>query len=297
MYNITICIPTYKRPEMLKKLLISIKDNNINKELIKDLKIIVVDNDFEGSAEKIIHKLIKEFPDSYQLHYYNYPEKGLANVRNEMFRRALEFNPDYIACIDDDEYTSSEWLNELVYSVTKNKGEISVGPVNPTIEHHVTPSISYWFKTETISNNKRINYFRTGNFIINANFLKDAKIKFDSRFNLTGGEDSYFGLQAIKKGAKLFWAANAIVYETVPQSRANIKWLMKRRYTNANNYTYILRLENIHLLLLKKIGTNFLYLGIGLPFLIVLPFNFKFRYWGGLKIAESIGSFAGLIRK
>jgi glycosyltransferase involved in cell wall biosynthesis len=60
MYNITICIPTYKRPEMLKKLVQSIVENNINKTLIKEVNIIVADNDAEKTAESLINELKKK---------------------------------------------------------------------------------------------------------------------------------------------------------------------------------------------------------------------------------------------
>jgi len=297
MFNIVICIPTYKRPQMLKKLLLSIIENNVNKALIKDINIIVIDNDVDKTAEKISQEVKKEFYEYHKLNYYNYPEKGLANVRNEMFERALEYNPDYIACIDDDEYASSDWINQLILTITSNNGEIAVGPVIKIIESKVSPYISYWFKTPNIDNNKKIEYFRTGNFIINVNFLQESKVKFDCKFNSTGGEDTHFGAKAIKQGANLFWAANAIVYETTPENRANINWLIKRRYTNANNYTYILFLEKKYTKLLKKICVNFIYLVLGLISLVILPFRFKFKYWGILKLAESIGSFAGLVRK
>ena len=61
---------------------------------------------------------------------------------------------------------------------------------------------------------------------------------FDPRFNNTGGEDYYFGIMMIKKGASIYWASEAIVYETVPEDRANLKWLIKRYYSGANTYTY-----------------------------------------------------------
>jgi succinoglycan biosynthesis protein ExoM len=117
---------------------------------------------------------------------------------------------------------------------------------------------------------------------------------FDKRFNFTGAEDSYFGVQLIKKGATFYWAAKAIVYETIPESRATLRWLIKRNYNGALTYAYILKLEKKHLLLLKKTLVSGTYFIIGSMALLALPFPFLWRYWGILKISEAVGGFAGL---
>ncbi|HEY5587814.1 MAG TPA: glycosyltransferase [Candidatus Paceibacterota bacterium] len=294
MYNIVIGIPTYKRPLMLKKLILSITDCNINKSLIKDINIIVVDNDIDKTAEKIVKELIDRFYGIHKLNYYNYPVKGLSNVRNELFNKALEFNPDYIVCIDDDEYPASDWLNQLLLTTTILKADITQGPVIPVFENEVSPYISNWFKYQKIKNHKRVKFFWTSNFIISVSFLLKHKIKFDERFNITGSEDSYFGVTALKKGAKIFWASNAIIYETIPAKRAKLKWLIKRSYNGAINFTYILKLEKIYFGLLKKTIISIAYFIIGGISLVVIPFPFRWKYWGVLKMSESIGNFAGL---
>ena len=51
MYKIVVCIPTYKRPEMFKELVMSISQAEINPELVRELNILVVDNDLDKSAE------------------------------------------------------------------------------------------------------------------------------------------------------------------------------------------------------------------------------------------------------
>lgn len=295
MYNIVIGIPTYKRSLMLKKLILSIIDCNINKSLIKDINIIVVDNDIDKSAEKIVKELIDRFYGIHKLNYYNYPVKGLSNVRNELFNKALEFNPDYIVGIDDDEYPASDWLNQLLLTITTLNADIIQGPVIPVFENEVSPYISNWFKYKKLKNHKRLKFFWTSNFIISVSFLLKHKIKFDERFNITGSEDSYFGVNALKKGAKIFWASNAIIYETIPAKRAKLKWLIKRRYNSANTFTYILKLEKNYFGLLKKTLISLVYFLSGGLALVAIPLPFRWKYWGILKISESLGGFAGLV--
>lgn len=293
MYNVAVCIPTYNRPLMLEKLILSVI--NLDRSLVKEFNIIVVDNDVHKTAEKVVNELQEKFYDIAKLHYHNYNKKGLANVRNELFKKALEYQPDFIASIDDDEFVTSNWLNELLLAIVSNSGDIAVGPCIPVFEHNVSQYIDYWFKDSDLVNYQIIDFFRGGSFIISTNFLVDKEMKFDQRFNTTGAEDSFFGVTAIKKGAKIYWAGKAIAYETIEKKRASLKWLIKRKFRTAITYTYILILEKKYFLVLKKILVNIIYLLTGIIALLLVPSKFKFRYWGILKLAESFGGFAGLV--
>lgn len=293
MYNITICIPTYKRPLMLKKLVLSITACNINKTLIKDVNIIVVDNDVAKTAELVINELKERFFNSYRIDYFNHPVKGISNVRNELIKKACLLNPDYIVFIDDDEYVTAEWLNELVKTIINNNADAVRGPVLAKIDEKIPDYISCLFKRESYPDNFQLNSLTTGNLIIKRSSLQKYNIWFDPRFNIIGSGDSYFGIQIIKEGAKIYWASKAVVYETIPENRANIKWLIKRTYRGASTYSYVLKLGKIYLLILKKILISLIYIfaGICATFIIIIPI--KKRYWGILKLTEGIGGLAG----
>jgi succinoglycan biosynthesis protein ExoM len=294
MNNIVICIPSYQRALLLKKLVISILDCNIKKSLIRDINIIIVDNDANKSAEEIVSELKKDLSAPYSLYYFNYPIKGLTNVRNELIKNALLLKPDFIVFIDDDEYVTSEWLNELVETIIVNNGDLAMGPVITVIDNNGSDNISCWLQRQNYLNNSKLDFIRTGNLIINVKSLLNFKIWFDQRFNFTGGEDSYFGIQMIKKGANIYWAANAIVYETIPKNRANIKWLIKRYYNGANIYTYTLKIEKQYLKLFKKIFVSLIYLIAGISAFVIIPIPIRRKYWGMLKFSEGIGGIAGL---
>jgi succinoglycan biosynthesis protein ExoM len=138
-----------------------------------------------------------------------------------------------------------------------------------------------------------VDYIRTGNLIIRADSLVKFKVWFDIRFNLAGSEDSYFGIQMVKKDAAIFWSHDAIVFETIPESRANLKYLIKRHYGGASKFTYIMKLEKRYLKLLKKILISFTYTILGICGIAILPLPIKRKYWGILKLSEGIGGFSG----
>ncbi len=295
MYNISICIPTYKRTLMLEKLILSITQCNLNKALIKDINIIIVDNDIDKSAEKITHELEKRlYSTIYKLYYYNYPIKGLSNVRNELINKALLMKPDFLIFVDDDEFVTSEWLNELVKTIINTKGDMVTGPVMPVFNNKVSKYISCWFERLSHNDNQKINSIASGNLIIKVESLLKYKIWFDKRFNKTGSEDSYFGKQMMEQGATAYWAGKAVAYENISENRANLKWLIQRWYRGSITYTYILNLEKKYLKILQKTVTNIFYIFIGIIAILILPFPIKKKYWGILKATEGIGGVVGL---
>ncbi len=297
MNKIVIAIPTYKRPEMLKKLLLSIKNCTIDKSIIGDIQIIVVDNDIEKSAENTVSSFLFENKNITNLIYHNFTEKGLSNVRNEMLRKAFEFNPDFIVFIDDDEYVSTEWLNELVITIINNNADLARGPVFADIPKETSSFISCWFSRENHPENYKLHTLSSGNLIMRRTSIQKFGIWFDMRFNKTGSEDSFFGIQLLKKDAQIFWAAKAIAYENIPDNRAKLDWLIKRNYRVAGTFTYILKVEKEYFKLVKKTIISFIYIFLGFfaSILILLPIRKK--YWGILKLSEGLGGIAGLGNK
>jgi glycosyltransferase involved in cell wall biosynthesis len=294
MYKITVCIPTYRRPEMLKQLLFSIFENKIDTSLINEMDIIIVDNDIEGSAEAVVNEINENAGRAKKLLYFNYPVKGLSNVRNELMRQAFLLNPDFVIFIDDDEYVITDWVNELMKTIIENGADVVRGPVIAKLDENVSKYIKYFFRRSEYPDNSQIYNLATGNLVMRRRSLENFNVRFDNRFNSTGSEDSFFGIQIMKKGAKIIWSAKAIAYETIPEKRAKLSWLIKRYFNGAVTYTYILKIEKKYLSLLKKSIVSIAYFLIGIPALLALPFPFQWKFWGILKISESVGGFAGL---
>jgi succinoglycan biosynthesis protein ExoM len=295
MNKLVIGIPTYKRPKMLEKLILSIYASQLNSDLMSTINIVVVDNDKERTAESTIVKLKKKCLNPFVIHYFNFPKKGLTHVRNEIIKQSLSFDPDYIAFVDDDEYVTENWLKELVKTMIDMNADIVLGPNLPVFEKEVPEYLAHWFHVENFENNKPMELVESNNLLIKSKFLVDHNILFDSRFDQTGGEDTFFGVQAIEKGARIFWAHDAIVYETIPEKRASLKWLMRRIYRAASTFTYILKLKKSYAMLIRKFFISIFYLGLGICSLVFLPFSGKHKYLGLIKISEALGGFAGMM--
>lgn len=282
---------------MLEKLITSIFENELDWGLVEKVDIVVVDNDEEKTAESVVLHFLDKCPKSISLQYVNYPEKGLANVRNQILASALALKADFIASVDDDEYVTKDWLDQLTRCIVENRGDIALGPVLPDFENpDVSAPIANWFYRPDFENNQKLeDSHKTGNQMIRSDFLIQNDIRFDKRFNSTGAEDTFFGIQAVKKGAKIYWAKHALVYETIPNTRSTFNWLLRRTYRGAITYTYILFLEKKYLLILKKFLVSIFNLILGVIGMVLLPFNTKNKYYGPMKLAESAGGFAGML--
>ena len=297
MNKIVIAIPTYKRPEMLKKLLLSIMDCKIDQSIIGEISIVVVDNDIDKTAELTVSNIKINNQHVKSLVYHNFTTKGLSNVRNEMLRKALEMNPDFIVFVDDDEFVTTQWLNELVKTIINNDADIVRGPVFAKMGINTPDHITYWFSRENHPDNSRLYNLSSGNLIIKKSSFLKFNVWFDNRFNNTGSEDSYFGIQLLKKEARIFWSAKAIAYETIPEKRATLNWLLKRNYRVASTFTYILKIEKEYFKLIKKTIVSLVYIFIGFLAVTLMIFPVKKRYWGILKLSEGFGGIAGLGNK
>jgi len=66
-----------------------------------------------------------------------------------------------------------------------------------------------------------------------------ARPPFDIRLALTGGSDADFFRRAHLAGCTIIWNDEAIVWETVPPSRANLGWLLRHAYRIGNSWSFI----------------------------------------------------------
>ncbi|MDZ7739342.1 MAG: glycosyltransferase family 2 protein [Bacteroidales bacterium] len=296
MNKLAVCIPTFKRPAMLEHLLNKLIQCNIDESRIESVTVIIVDNDADGSAAEVANRFTgTSLKRPFDVRYFTYPVKGLSNVRNELVKRSMDEGADYMLFIDDDEYPHPDWIIELLQALETNDADMARGPVIPVFEEGIPDSIRYWFKRKDYRNNQKIKAVATNNLILKVESLKKLKIRFDERFNFTGSEDAYFGMQMYDKGASLYWTNRAMVYEFVPYDRTNLSWLMKRKHRGATNFIYKMRIEKKYGKMMYKFMVSVFYILSGTAGLVLFPLPVKPRYWGLLTISEGMGGLAGLM--
>jgi len=231
----SICIATYKRPELLNKLIASLIIQRLNNSI--ELEVIIIDNDKELSAKIIYDK----FRNNSKTHfvYDMQPVKNISLTRNVAVKKA---KGDYLLFIDDDEYAEKDWVNKLLNSVEKYFADGAFGKVVPYFNFSPPKWIKdcYVFNRNVNQTGQQAAGFYTTNTIIKASLLKNLEEPFESKYGITGGSDSKLFSSLKLKGAKFINCSEAITYEFIPSERANIKWLIKRVFRTGNNHSRIL---------------------------------------------------------
>ena len=105
-HHICVCICTYKRPELLKRLLSKLEEQET--EGLFDYSILIVDNDSSGSARQIVKSYARQSKIS--INYYVEPDQSIALARNKAVANA---KGEFVAFIDDDEAPTRRWLLNL----------------------------------------------------------------------------------------------------------------------------------------------------------------------------------------
>ena len=224
MHHITVCICTYKRPELLRRLLPRIEQQQTNG--LFDISVVIVDNVKLKTAYKTISKYA--IKSRIKINYFVEPEQNIAMARNKTIEHSTG---DYIGFIDDDEFPDDRWLLNLYQAIQHYKADGILGPVLPYFE---TPPPSWvlkgkFFERPVLETGQVLDWHntRTGNALVKKElFIKGGKW-FDPSYG-SGGEDRDFFRRMIEKCHKFIWCNEAPVFEIVPPHRWNKKILIKR---------------------------------------------------------------------
>src|SRR5205823_812524 len=104
--HISVCICTYKRPQLLEQLLRELAGQDTNGRFT--YSIVIVDNDKLRSAEGVAVSFAAESP--LPVRYCVEARQNIALARNTAVANS---EGDFIAFIDDDEFPTRSWLLTL----------------------------------------------------------------------------------------------------------------------------------------------------------------------------------------
>jgi succinoglycan biosynthesis protein ExoM len=222
--HISVCICTYKRPEMLGRLLSKIEEQETAG--LFDFSIVIADNDCFESARPVGESF--EAHSSIPVAYHVEPEQNIALVRNKALANA---RGEFVAFIDDDEFPVKHWLLNLYQAVRRYDSDGVLGPVLAHFQtrppewvlkghffdrpSHPTGHILHWKNT------------RTGNALLRLALFRQSGAWFDPAYG-SGGEDRDFFRRKIEAGHLFAWCNEAPVFETVPPKRWKRSVLLKR---------------------------------------------------------------------
>ncbi|QQE67143.1 glycosyl transferase family 2 [Leptolyngbya sp. BL0902] len=233
---VSICISTYKRPEKLATLLMSLNSLTFDELDPPNIEIIVVDNDGYGSAAAVCENMASYL--RWPLKYDIEPVQGVSYARNRSINNASDFS-DFIAMIDDDEVPHPAWLERLLIVQNQYCADVVTGPVFPIFEASVPKWIKKgnFFAPKSYQTGQTLETAFTGNVLVRTRELKKLDRVFDERFAIKGAEDTHLFMRLKADGCKIVWANEAVADEWIPSSRTNLKWILRRGYWGWSSYS------------------------------------------------------------
>ncbi len=269
--HITVCICTFKRPQLLKRLLEELVFQKTDG--LFDYSIVVADNDSAESAKQTVIDFVSH--SSIETAYCMEPTPNIALARNKVVSRA---RGDYLAFIDDDEFPANDWLLVLLKTCKAHQVAGVLGPVKPHFDveppkwlikagfydraTHDTGFVMSWQEA------------RTGNVLIRRQILDGIQPVFSPEFG-TGGEDQDFFRRMMEKGHVFIWCNEAPAYETVPPHRWERRFLIKRALLRGK--TTFRHPKNRIRNMAKSAVAVPLY-AIALPFLLIFGHHYFMKY-------------------
>lgn len=221
--HISICICTYNRPVLLRRLLKELGAQETEGRFT--YSIVVADNDETGSAASAVLEFQSAF--SIPIMHCIEPTRGIAPTRN---RAVAHTEGDYVAFIDDDEFPIRNWLLLLLSACNEYQADGVLGPVR----RHFDDRPPRWLQKSRFYD-RRVNptgmrvvwtEARTGNVLMKREMLLGDPVPFRPEFRV--GEDQDFFRRRMEEGRVFIWSAEAEAFETIPAARWKRTYLLKK---------------------------------------------------------------------
>jgi succinoglycan biosynthesis protein ExoM len=221
--HISVCVCTYKRPQLLKWLLEKLRDQDT--DTLFTYSVVVADNDQLQSARAVVSDFVAS--SSLSVKYCVEPRQSIALARNRAVENA---QGNYLAFIDDDEFPAKNWLLILFKTCEEYRVDGVLGPVR----RHFDEEPPQWivkgqFYERPINTTGSIvdwREARTGNVLLKRQIFETDNPPFRPEFR--AGEDQDFFRRMIEKGYAFIWTDQAVAYEVVPPSRWKRTYMLKK---------------------------------------------------------------------
>jgi glycosyltransferase involved in cell wall biosynthesis len=291
MIHIAVIIITYRRNQGLVKLLTELsRQQCLDATRLFRLTTIIVDNDREGFAAASVEpfKLINEL----NIRYIVEPNLGIPLARNAGIA-AVPDDTEFLCFIDDDEWPSQTWIDELLKTQRATGADCvqgSVIPVHPEAAPEWLIKMDF-FKGIHHVDKVLLNEGASCNVLISTAFMRRTGLLFEKRMRMTGGSDYLFFKQAVALGMRIVGSAGAIVYEDIPINRMNLRWICQRHYRCGNTFYISEQLAGRNISLFKWIWIGVAHICRGF---IMLP-SFLFSPYYGMRAIMNLFRGAGII--
>lgn len=240
-----IAICTYRRPAIADTLtsLARLEPCGLS------VRIAVADNDDVPLARAQVEAIAADHP--LPVTYLHAPAANISIARNALLDHACATGARLVAWIDDDETAEPGWLVALVaaWRAEQAAPQGPLGAVLGPVRAHYPAGAPAWMDrarahdTLPVIRGGAIASGYTCNALLDLDDPAARGLRFEPERGRTGGEDSAFFAAFLKAGGRIGYAETALVHETVPEDRARIRWLLKRRYRMGQTHASLIAAE------------------------------------------------------
>jgi succinoglycan biosynthesis protein ExoM len=221
---IDLCICSYKRPEITDLLRQVSEQTGFPRDR---LRVIVADNTEDAMMRERAIEAGKAH--NLNLRYVHAPANNISIARNACLDHA---EAPWVAFLDDDETPTPDWLGALWREALAGQWDAVLGPVKALYPPQAPSwlTLGDFHSTAPVWVRGRIRTAYTGNVLFRREKVERLHLRFREELGKSGGEDEDFFYRLFDAGGRIGFAADAIVYETVPPDRAHFTWLMRRNF-------------------------------------------------------------------
>lgn len=225
--HIAVCICTYQRPQMLRRLLQELDIQETGG--LFTYSIVIVDNDRLQTGKTVAMEFAATA--SIAVSYDVEPRPNIAHARNKAVENA---KGEFVAFIDDDEVPAQQWLLTLYRTCREYGVDGVLGPVKPSFDE----SAPAWVVEGRFYD--RASYptgfvidgaqGRTGNVLLKKSIFQSCSESHMQPFRpeFRTGEDQDFFRRMIERKHVFIWCNEAVAYEAVPPIRWQRRFMLRR---------------------------------------------------------------------
>ncbi len=238
--SVVIC--TYNRLRMLERAVDSCLRDASGRGT--PFEVVIADNSPSGHAKDLAERLVAA---GERVRWVSASPPNISIARNAGLHAATA---PLVAFMDDDLELERGWLDSLIDTLERTGADVALGPVRPRFAAgspdwdpegaRFTRVMSVPSGTPVIAGGAR----NAGGYVVSTasslwrseTCFTDAE-PFDPAFGVSGGEDLDLFLRLQGRGRRFVWCAEAVVWESIPDTRTTLKYNALREFTGAQVYT------------------------------------------------------------
>lgn len=238
--KVAIAVTTFRRPDLLDPLIAEILAQVPTIEETYACRVVIVDNDPDESARPVAA--------AYGVTYVPEHVPGIAAARQRVLDATA--GDDVVVMLDDDVLPEAEWLSSILNTWARFSPTVVMGFVRwiwPSVDEPVIRKIrdGGFMRRPELPTGTRQDWLATGNVLIDQNELRVLGVGFDVSLGLSGGEDTLFGKDVIRRGGSIVACRESSATSVIPPERATADFARRRAIGQGTSISF-LRLRREH---------------------------------------------------